>query len=151
MTARLYEWTLNRDAGLVDLYDVTGLDAALNPELVGVDHLARFWPLSAWLCVAGSPAVMHQHHAEGEALAAAARAGLIDPGRITGSYRINKRLVTFYVGDVCVIGRHFATVAGEAGRRVTEAARLYPSSPLAAAWLIARDEILDRGLAREAA
>jgi hypothetical protein len=150
MTARLYEWTLDRDSQRVAMYDVTGLNA-LEPELVRVDHLARFWPLSAWLCVAGSPGVMHQHHAEGEALVAAAKAGLVDPRLITGRYRINKRLVTFYVGPACVIGRQFATVAGETGRPVTEAARLYPTCPLAAAWLIARDHILDLGLAREAA
>jgi hypothetical protein len=149
MTARLYEWSLRTDAREVALW------ATSNPkhsfERVAVTHLARFWPLSAWLCIAGSPGVMHQHHAEGEALVAAARAGLVDPRLIAGGYRINRKLVTFYVGDVCVIGRQFATVAGEAGRRVTEAARLYPTCPLAAAWLISRDEILDRGLAREAA
>jgi hypothetical protein len=148
MTARLWEWELDTCGGWIRLRERGDAVPSHEGEITA---FSRMWPLHAYLCIAGSPGVMHEAHAKGEALVAAARAGLIDPERVAGSYRINKRLVTFYVGADHVIGRHFATVAGEAGRHVTEAARLYPTSPLAAAWLVSRDEILERGLAREAA
>jgi hypothetical protein len=148
MTARLCEWKLNvEERHITLLHDRDGDD----PQEYGVAWLARWWPSQAWVAVAGCNAGMHEAHANGVARVAAARAGLIDPERVAGSYRINRRLVTFYVGDEHVISRQFKTVAGEAGRRVTEAARLYPACPMAAAWLIARDEVLERGLAREAA
>ncbi len=148
---RLYEWELDTTAKHVDLYYIPGFGDGYDLERVALDHLARFWPYNAWVCFCGRTNDMHEYLAEGEALAAAAKAGLIAPESIAAGYRVCRTWVTFYAGGMFSVGRYFRTVTGPKGDLVTAACRLYPASPMAQAWLVARDEILERGLAREAA
>lgn len=149
---RLYEWRLLERRYVELLYTGRGPYVPCpSPERVGLDHLARFWRFSAWMCLDGSPGVAHQHLAEGEALVAAARKGLVPAECVAAGYRIGKARVTFYVDGMCTNAREFHTVTGPTGEAVTAACRLYPTSPLALVWMVARDHLLESGLAREAA
>jgi len=143
MNARDYEWTLFVPERRVELSMHSG---HVKDVEHGIEAALNLWRNSRMKCLYVDPDhYRHRWLALGEAMAAAARAGLIDPAEVNATYKVCKSGVSFYCAGEPLQLRHFRTIAGK-GQAVTDAARLYPTSPLASAWLIARDELLERGL-----